>query len=275
MNLKSVLFLSVFSFSSIAFAQNDNVAIELILKLEDRIQRLEQDNISRNQPLLPIGTVLAYAGENIPDGYLPCDGRELVRSQYPQLYNVIGDNHGNGNGSTTFHIPDYRGLFLRGVGANENIAPESALRLAMKPGGNVGAKVGSIQTDSERLHSHSAGELKNSASELNISGNANPIKSKISGRTNDDGGHSNWQSHIESRSLKLRGGDNFWYEKWAIFDNEVKPHSHSFTIDLPTYNLNFFQKIALPQIISGRTAEAGGKESRPKNANVNYIIKYR
>ncbi|BBH53576.1 tail fiber protein [Fluviispira sanaruensis] len=288
MRLKNMLFISAFSLSSTAFAQNDDASVAYILSLEDRIQKLEQDSISHNQPRIPVGTVLAFAGENIPDGYFLCDGRELTRAQYQHLYQVIGDNHGNGNGSTTFHIPDYRGLFLRGVGVDENIAPESALRLAMKPGGSTGAKVGSIQNDSDRLHSHSAGKLKNSASNLLISGNASPNNSSISGYTSDSGAHSHEfdDAYFSSRNgngtnpkgASKSGEDGVpahgYYERRENTDAGGS-HVHSFSFNLPNYNLNFTQKTALPQIISGRTGVTGGKESRPKNANVNYIIKYR
>lgn len=45
---------------------------------------------------------------------VPCDGRTLSRTAYSELFSLIGTAFGNGDGSTTFNIPDYRGLFLRG-----------------------------------------------------------------------------------------------------------------------------------------------------------------
>lgn len=45
---------------------------------------------------------------------VPCDGRALSRTAYSELFSLIGTAFGNGDGSTTFNIPDYRGLFLRG-----------------------------------------------------------------------------------------------------------------------------------------------------------------
>lgn len=63
---------------------------------------------------VPPGTVIAYAGNNVPVGYMLCDGRSLNISDYPELYQAIGTIYG-GSGST-FNLPDFRGMFLRGNG---------------------------------------------------------------------------------------------------------------------------------------------------------------
>lgn len=59
---------------------------------------------------------------SLPEGMevVPCDGRALSRSTYSELYSLIGTSFGTGNGTTTFNIPDYRGLFLRGWDGNSN-----------------------------------------------------------------------------------------------------------------------------------------------------------
>lgn len=45
---------------------------------------------------------------------VPCDGRAISRINYSELFSLIGTAFGTGDGVTTFNIPDYRGLFLRG-----------------------------------------------------------------------------------------------------------------------------------------------------------------
>ncbi len=42
----------------------------------------------------------------MPKGYLACDGAELLRSEYTYLYDMIGTYYGEGDGVTTFHIPN-------------------------------------------------------------------------------------------------------------------------------------------------------------------------
>jgi microcystin-dependent protein len=55
-------------------------------------------------------------GVTAPAGYMMCDGSEVSRSTYLNLFNVIGTTFGAGDGSTTFNIPNLQGVFLRGAG---------------------------------------------------------------------------------------------------------------------------------------------------------------
>lgn len=51
-------------------------------------------------------------------GYLKCDGAAVSREIFSTLFERIGIMFGEGDGTTTFNIPDYRGVFLRGLGGN-------------------------------------------------------------------------------------------------------------------------------------------------------------
>jgi microcystin-dependent protein len=55
-----------------------------------------------------IGTVIMFAGNFAPQGWLLCDGRVLNIVQYQALFAVIGATYG-GNGTTNFALPDLRG----------------------------------------------------------------------------------------------------------------------------------------------------------------------
>lgn len=63
----------------------------------------------------PAGS-LAFGPVSTMPGYILCDGRQVSRTDYVDLFEAIGTNFGAGNGSTTFNVPDYRGCFLRGLG---------------------------------------------------------------------------------------------------------------------------------------------------------------
>jgi microcystin-dependent protein len=52
----------------------------------------------------------------LPQGWDNCDGGELSRTLYPELFAVIGTNFGPGDGSTTFNKPDFRGRTIIGQG---------------------------------------------------------------------------------------------------------------------------------------------------------------
>jgi microcystin-dependent protein len=67
---------------------------------------------------IPQGMIVAYGGESDPPGWLICDGRNVLRvGQYAGLFAIIGTRYGNGNGLTTFTIPNARGMVLRGTGS--------------------------------------------------------------------------------------------------------------------------------------------------------------
>lgn len=72
---------------------------------------------------IPIGTILPFAGANVPYGYLLCDGSEVERAKYNDLYDVIGTTY-NGTatiqGVNTFRLPDLRGRFPLGKDNMDN-----------------------------------------------------------------------------------------------------------------------------------------------------------
>jgi microcystin-dependent protein len=56
-----------------------------------------------------------------PPRYLICDGLAVSRTTYSNLFNVIGITFGPGNGTSTFNIPDLRGMFIRGYDPTGNV----------------------------------------------------------------------------------------------------------------------------------------------------------
>lgn len=69
---------------------------------------------------MPIGTIVPFGGSVIPDDYKLCDGSELLKTEYADLYAVIGDAFGTASENTKFVIPDLRGEFIRGAGTNSH-----------------------------------------------------------------------------------------------------------------------------------------------------------
>ena len=67
---------------------------------------------------IPVGSISLFAGAALPEGYLLCDGAALSRTVYAELFSAIGTTWGEGDGSTTFNLPDFSGKFIRGTGGN-------------------------------------------------------------------------------------------------------------------------------------------------------------
>jgi microcystin-dependent protein len=70
-----------------------------------------------------VGEVAGFAVAAAPTGWIICNGAQVSRTvTYDALFGVIGTTWGAGNGSSTFHLPDLRGVFLRGVGTHGSIS---------------------------------------------------------------------------------------------------------------------------------------------------------
>lgn len=103
----------------------------------------------------PVGTSIIWSGElaDKPANTLHEDGSAISRTTYSNLFDAIGTTHGEGDGSTTFNLPDSRGKFLRFVDEGAGNDPNSGTRIAAATGGNSGDNVGSIQGDATATNS--------------------------------------------------------------------------------------------------------------------------
>lgn len=64
----------------------------------------------------PVGAIYPFGGTDIPISFLLCDGSAVSRTDYEDLFNVIGTAFGTGDGSTTFNLPDLREAVPKGAG---------------------------------------------------------------------------------------------------------------------------------------------------------------
>lgn len=81
----------------------------------DEIYMTPDDVDTSDRDTSPIGAIQSYAGLTEPKYWLFCDGREVSRLEYKGLFDVIGTTYGEGNGSTTFNLPNLRGRIPVGV----------------------------------------------------------------------------------------------------------------------------------------------------------------
>ena len=84
----------------------------------------DHDVMVMGTPLVPVGTILDFAGATAPTGYLVCDGSAVSRTTYAALFAALTVTvngvdtlpWGDGDGSTTFNLPDFRGRTAIGSG---------------------------------------------------------------------------------------------------------------------------------------------------------------
>jgi microcystin-dependent protein len=144
------------------------------------------------------------------EGWLVCDGAPYPQSSYPDLYAAIG--HAHGGDGTSFHVPDLRDRFMRGVNGDAGfgsttVDPDVTSRTAAAAGGNVKNAVGSAQQAATAL----------------------PVKSWT---TNMAGEHTHTAQHRTTDQHMAWSGSTY---RMARFTNPSSPtnaggqHSHAFS----------------------------------------------
>lgn len=94
----------------------------------------------------PVGSIMIYAGDTAPSGWLICDGSEISRTTYANLFNAIGIAYGNGDGSTTFNLPNLKGRIPVGQDTSD-----TDLQTIGTPGGE---KTHQLTIDEMPSHTH-------------------------------------------------------------------------------------------------------------------------
>lgn len=81
---------------------------------------IKQTEVKKTE-LIPVGTIIQFAGAMPIDKWLLCDGSEVLISEYNELYQVLGGSSSPfGVTSTHFNLPDFRGRVA--VGSTNNTA---------------------------------------------------------------------------------------------------------------------------------------------------------
>jgi len=138
-----------------------------------------------------IGEIIAYAGNTSPDArWLLCDGASLVRSDYPDLFTVIGTTYGSVD-SSHFTLPDLRGRSPLGAGSGPGLSPRAI-------GDSFGEENHTLTVSELASHSHTTGNSVLIATAtpppVDVLG-PNPFQA-VTGNTGGDSPHNNMQPSL-------------------------------------------------------------------------------
>lgn len=118
-------------------------------EINEKVDLLRQnDNQSYVDMGTPTGTIVLYGGATAPTGWVLCNGSAISRTTYSALFGAIGTTFGVGDGSTTFNVPDCRGIFIRGAGTSGKLSDANSNAFA--------GTLGTYQNDKMQGHYHAA-----------------------------------------------------------------------------------------------------------------------
>ena len=235
----------------------------------------------------PTGTVTMYAGATAPAGWFLCDGKPVSRTTFANLFTVVGDQYGIGDGSTTFNVPDLRGEFVRGsvlIEALTFTADDTTEELTTASDHEyyrtgIPVRVSTTTTLPAGLSSGTTyytiyvdgDEVQLATSYANaLAGTAINITSPGSGT------HTITQYLDPDAATRSDSGDGSSGDViGSRQEDEFESHTHTgrFSTGIENLDNNFNRNNINGNAITSSGA-TGGNETRPRNVGLNYIIKF-
>ena len=99
---------------------------------------------------VPPGSILPFAGTNVPDGWLLCNGATRTIAGDPELFAAIGTTFG-GDGTTTFAVPNLVDRYAVGTSGTVSLGQEIGANVTAHAhtAGSLGAHVATTWSASE------------------------------------------------------------------------------------------------------------------------------
>lgn len=150
--------------SAAQIVQGQNVSVTNFSGYAGTMSALNSFAASADSWLLPTGLVMPFAGTGTPSGWLLCNGSQISRSTYADLYAVFGPNAFGTDTDSLFYLPDLRGRTLIGVGTAASGASLTGVRGVVQ-GANGGTQA--LSASNLPTHTHSISGSGNTGGESN------------------------------------------------------------------------------------------------------------
>lgn len=147
--------------------------------------------------MLPVGSIVAFAGSTTPPGWLLCNGAAFSAGTYPTLAAVLG--------STS--LPSLQGRYLKGNTTAGTTGGSNTISVANMPAHNHGGVTGNMSANATHTHS---------------------------GYTTTNGAHTH-STQLNTRGTYQGGGSNFWAAYWdgsyTIGGSSAGDHAHYLVVN--------------------------------------------
>ncbi len=217
--------------------------------------------------IVPPGSIVAMAMGSAPKGYLKANGAAVSRINYARLFSFIGTYYGAGDGSTTFNLPDLRGVFIRGWDDARGLDPNRGL--------------GSFQQGQNAWHVHTAAAAANGVHYHPGTVSSVDGVHAHTGSTTLNGNHTHAFNYINTPTTEDRQGIGAAMHHSGlgyVAGNRIQnagDHTHGLNIDGAGAHAHSITVSNDGSHTHAITVDAsGGTESRPMNMALLYCIKY-
>jgi len=102
---------------------------------------------------IPTGTIVPWSDATVPSGFLECNGSNVSRTTYADLFAIIGTTYGAGDGSTTFGLPDLQDNVPVGKSGTKALGTTGGAN-TVTPTGNVGGSTANATLSVAQLAQH-------------------------------------------------------------------------------------------------------------------------
>ncbi len=210
--------------------------------------------------MAPPGLVDYFATTTAPSGWLKANGAAISRTAYADLYAAIGERFGNGDGFTTFNLPDLRGDFLRAWDDGRGV--------------DGGRELGSLQMGGIQSHAHDATSAPAGGHVHN--GTATAAGQHTHSATTGTAGEHTHSGVVRPESRFIDGDDRAFYAGGSGKSTDpAGAHSHSVSIgNAGSHSHQLSINSAGEHSHDVAVKAAGGSETRPRNVALLVCIKY-
>lgn len=171
-------------------------------------------NMPSVSQVVPTGAIMPYVGSTAPSGYLMCNGQAVSRTTYSALFSVCGTQYGEGDGSTTFNLPDYTDRVAQGLGTGYLTAGLPSLRLS---------------TNTTGAHTHERGTMDITGSISGLGGGTYGASGAFTSSSSDSSGYGDiWGTNAFNFSFKAS-------RNWSGATSSDGDHSHTVSSSNPIY----------------------------------------